>query len=65
MTRPELSGNYTSWIKMSDINGCRPKGYLVRLPFYLQGPGNAYVLLSEIRDPSEMDPAYELGKSKL
>lgn len=45
---------------MSELNGVRPKGYLIRIPFYLQGSGNAHVLFSEDVDPTELDNAYEL-----
>lgn len=59
--KPDVSANYTEYFKLSDLHGVRPKGYLVRIPFYIQGRENAHVLLSSVEDSSFEDDAYELG----
>lgn len=60
--KPDISANYTQYIKLSDLYGIRPKGYLVRIPFYVSGTENAHVLLTSVQDPTFEDDAYELGK---
>lgn len=58
-TTPEINDKYSPWIKLTEIEGVRPEGYLLRFPFYIQGPANAHVLASSIEHPSLEDDAYE------
>lgn len=53
-------GNQTAWLKLSDLNGLRPKGYLVRMPFYIKSFGDSIVLLAENENPTEFDNVYEI-----
>lgn len=61
-TKPDVSQNYTTWVQLSELKGSRPKGYVIRIPFYLQGSANAHVLFSEVQDATDYDNAYELCK---
>lgn len=58
-TTPEPNGKYLQWIKLSEIDGVKPIGYLLRFPFYIQGPANAHVLLASRENPTLEDNAYE------
>lgn len=62
-TKPNVPSKYLQWIKLDDVEGVRPNGYLLRFPFYLQGAQNAFVVVSTKENPTELDHAYELGKS--
>lgn len=60
-TKPEFGSHYREWIKLEDMPEVRPNGYFMRFPFYLQGSGNAHILISSKENPDEFDNAYELG----
>lgn len=57
--RTTLNNIYSEWLKLSEIGGVHSGGFLIRFPFYIQGPANAYVSLSPIEHPSLEDDAYE------
>lgn len=62
VTLPEQPDSYVHYVKVNDIDGVRPKGYLLRFPFYVQGSQMAHVLLASKENPTEQDMAYEIGK---
>lgn len=45
---------------MANLEGSRAEGYLVRFPFYVQGPANAHILLTPKVQPTMMDNTYEI-----
>lgn len=48
------------WINFDNLQGVRPNGYRLRLPFYLQGTQNAHIVVSTKENPTAWEPAYEL-----
>lgn len=59
---PETPSKYAWYTKVTELPEVRVDGYIVRLPFYVQGKGNAHILFSPKENPSETDNVYELGK---
>lgn len=59
-TSPEHSDKYIQYIKLDDIESVRPRGYLLRFPFYIQGSANAHILLTPKENPSLEDNTYEV-----
>lgn len=52
-------------MKLSDVPGSQPEGYLVRFPFYILAERDAHILFSEIENPDWfVDDVYEFGKKK-
>lgn len=60
ITTTAVSNKYVQFIKMEELKQSRPDNYIVRVPFYIRGSGNAHVLLSEVQNPTPLDNAYEL-----
>lgn len=58
---------YTSFQEFNEIGPhVVPKGYILRLPFYLQGAKEAHVLLSTTDNPNlARDNVYEICKLNL
>lgn len=52
-------------MKLSDVPGSQPEGYLVRFPFYILAERDAHILFSETENPDWfVDDVYEFGKKK-
>lgn len=58
--RTTSEGNETTWLKLSNLNGVRPKGYLIRVPFYLNATRESIVLFTEYDNLNPYNNAYEL-----
>lgn len=59
-TSEKQTNKYVQFVKLNDIEGVRPYGYLLRMPFYIQGTENAHILLSPTENPDETDATYEI-----
>lgn len=59
---PDHPLKYVKFIKLTELPEVRPDGYIVRIPFYVQGPGNAHILFAQKENPTEHDDAYEIGR---
>lgn len=55
-----VADKYAQYVKVTEIKGSRPEGYVVQVPFYIRGPENAYVLFTSEQNPSDLQDAYEL-----
>lgn len=60
VTTPAVSNKYVQFIQLSDLTNVYPDGYIVQVPFYIRGSGNAHVLLASKPNPTPFDDAYEL-----
>lgn len=60
VTTEEQSDKYVHFLKLTDVQDSPQKGYLLRWPFYVQGGGNAHILLSVKENPTLEDNAYEI-----
>lgn len=50
-------------MKLSDVPGAQPDGYLVRFPFYVLAERDANIVFSETENPDWfVDNVYEFGK---
>lgn len=52
--------NYESLFNLADIKNVKPEGYYARLPFYVEGPHSAHILLTPKTPVTEFDDAYEI-----
>lgn len=59
-TLPLLSNKYTQFVQIADFAGSQPDGYVLRWPFFVQGSGNAHMLVSPVMNPTELDDVYEI-----
>lgn len=59
-TTGETSGKYVHFLPLDEFEGVHPHGYLLRMPFYIEGVANAHILLSPIENPSTEDNTYEI-----
>lgn len=57
---PEQPDQYVQFVALNDIQGAHRAGYLIQLPFYVQGAKMAHLLFSSIAHPTEHDDAYEV-----
>lgn len=62
VTTTAVSNKYVQFVKMEELKQVHPDKYIVRVPFYVRGTGNAHILFSEVPNPTPLDDAYELGK---
>lgn len=60
MTLPETSDQYDHFIRLDDIAGIRPEGYVLQFPFYLRASKMAHVIFSAKENSTADDDAYEL-----
>lgn len=61
--RTEKNYDYKKLMKISDFPGIQPKGYLVRLPFYVLAPRDAHIVFSATESPNwTRDNVYEICK---
>lgn len=52
-------------MKLSDVPGSQPDGYLVRFPFYALAERDAHIVFAETENPDWfVDNVYEFGNSK-
>lgn len=52
-------------MKLSDVPGTQPEGFLVRFPFYALAERDAHILFSQTPNPDWfVDDVYEFGKKK-
>lgn len=59
----EWDDNYRQMMKLSDLPGSQPEGYLVRFPFYALAERDAHIVFSETENPDWIaDDVYEFGK---
>ncbi|XP_031619784.1 uncharacterized protein LOC116338571 [Contarinia nasturtii] len=59
--REEKDYDYKKLMKISDIPGIQPSGYLVRLPFYVLAPRDAHIVFSPTEFPNwTRDNVYEI-----
>lgn len=59
----EWDDNYRQLMKLSDVPGAQPDGYLVRFPFYVLAERDANIVFSETENPDWfVDNVYEFGK---
>lgn len=50
-------------MKLSDVPGSQPDGYLVRFPFYVLAERDAHIVFTESENPDWfVDEVYEFGK---
>lgn len=50
-------------MKLSDIPGTQPDGYLVRFPFYVVAERDAHIVFAQTENPDWfVDDVYEFGK---
>lgn len=62
----EYEDNYRQMMKLSDVPGSQPEGYLVRFPFYILAERDAHILFTETENPDWfVDDVYEFGKNKI
>lgn len=59
---PDHPLKYVKFFKLAELPNVRPDGYIVRMPFYVQGPENAHILFTPKENPGDMDMAYELSR---
>lgn len=51
-------------MKLSDVNGTQPDGYLVRFPFYALAERDAHIVFTETDNPDWfLDEVYEFGEA--
>lgn len=60
MYEPVVSNKYEKWLKLSDIEHIQPAGFIVRLPFFVQGSSNAHMIFSPVQYPSLNENVYEI-----
>lgn len=61
----EWDDNYREMMKLSDVPGSQPEGYLVRFPFYALAERDVHIVFSETENPDWfVDEVYEFGKEK-
>lgn len=54
--------DYKQFIKLTDLKGVTPEGYLVRMVFYIQGARDGHILFSVTDRPNyDRDFVYEFG----
>lgn len=59
--REEKNYDYKTLMKISDIPGIQPSGYLVRMPFYVLAPRDAHIVFSPTESPNwTRDNVYEI-----
>lgn len=59
----EWDDNYRQMMKLSDVPGTQPDGFLVRFPFYVIAERDAHIVFSESQNPDWfVDDVYEFGK---
>lgn len=59
----EWDDNYRQLMKLSDVPGAQPDGYLVRFPFYALAERDVNIVFSETENPDWfVDNVYEFGK---
>lgn len=55
--------DYRHFVKISDIKGSQPDGYILRIIIYIQGARDGNILLATSDHPNyERDFVYEFGK---
>lgn len=58
----EWDDNYRQLMKLSDVPGSQPDGYLVRFPFYALAERDANIVFSTTENPDWfVDEVYEFG----
>lgn len=50
--REEDNYSYGKLVKISDVPGIQPAGYLVRIPFYVLAPRDAHIVFSPTESPN-------------
>lgn len=50
---------YTNFTRLCEIDNIQPKGYLVRMPLYIQGASDALVQFSQRMNPGPSASVYE------
>lgn len=61
MQREERKYDYRKLMKISDFPGIQPKGFLVRLPFYVLAPRDAHIVFAKTEAPNwTRDFVYEI-----
>lgn len=61
LLRQERKYDYKKLMKISDFPGIQPKGFLVRLPFYVLAPRDAHIVFSKTEEPNwTRDYVYEI-----
>lgn len=59
----EWDDNYRQLMKLSDVTGVQPEGFLLRFPFYVIAERDAHIVFSESQNPDWfVDDVYEFGK---
>lgn len=59
----EWDDNYRQMMKLSDVAGSQPDGFLVRFPFYVIAERDAHIVFSASENPDWfVDDVYEFGK---
>lgn len=57
-----LENEYKDFIRISDIEGIRPEGYIIRFPLFIQAEKDAHILLSPRNVDDRADSVYEICK---
>lgn len=57
---PFQANKYVQFVKLSEFPASKPPGFLLRLPLFIQGDGNAHILVSPTMNPTIMDDTYEI-----
>lgn len=55
---------YKEFYKITDITGIRPNGYLINIPFYIQGERDAHILLTTGPKADRSEAEYEICKQQ-
>lgn len=61
-TPTPIADKYVKFVQLSDFVDVLPDNYIARIPFYVRGNNDAYVLFSSTANPTPYDGAYELCK---